>query len=99
MRPATSDPGAKACYGVEARESSSTAPEYVVSHDPEDPAFYSTCYVRERNVTWLPRVAGKEEPLREARWRFQNHCLDCGNYHENRVRGTGGGAGVPHAFN
>ena len=47
------------CYGVEAQvhEDSST-PEYIIADDPEDPIFYSTCYVRERSVGFKP-IGGK----------------------------------------
>ena len=46
---------AMVCYGVIARafEDEST-PEFVITDDPLDPKFYSTCYVRERAVTFLP---------------------------------------------
>ena len=44
-----------ACYGVEARtHHDESAPEFIVSLDPADPIFYSTCYVRERAVEFDP---------------------------------------------
>lgn len=79
-RPDSVTPGARACYGVEAREMTSTTPEYIVTSDPEDPIFYSTCYVREPNIKWL----GREPQAPPSRWRYQNHCLDCSVYHENK---------------
>lgn len=43
------------CYGVEAQvHADSSTPEYIVSHDPSDPIFYSTCYVRERAIEFEP---------------------------------------------
>ena len=43
------------CYGVEAQvHTDSSTPEYIISEDPEDPIFYSTCYVRERSVGFKP---------------------------------------------
>lgn len=45
-------PNQLACYGVIARAQTSTVPEYVISHDPADPIFYSSCLVRERNMEW-----------------------------------------------
>jgi hypothetical protein len=47
------------CYGVEARiAKDSSTPEYVITDDPLDPVFYSTCYVRESAIDFLP-LAGE----------------------------------------
>lgn len=35
-----------------------STPEFVISEDPMNPIFYSTCYVRERAVTFLPPPKG-----------------------------------------
>ena len=50
------------CYGVEAVASDALKPEYEVSNDPEDPGFYSTCFSRESNVTWLPMDSNPQPP-------------------------------------
>jgi hypothetical protein len=52
----TSDPeDTVVCYGIEAQvHKDSSTPEYVVSNDPSDPIFYSTCYVRERAIDFDP---------------------------------------------
>lgn len=43
------------CYGVVARTMvDASTPEYVITADPADPIFYSTCYVRDRAVTFAP---------------------------------------------
>jgi len=41
------------CYGIEAIDATETNPEYRISSDPEDPAFYSTCYERETEHIWI----------------------------------------------
>lgn len=69
------------CYGVEARQSGPTSPEYIISLDPEDPIFYSTCYVRNPNVIWLP-IAGQQASTAE-RWRFNGRCLTCESFQRN----------------
>lgn len=69
------------CYGVHAREQTQTTPEFIISNDPEDPIFYGTCYSREFNITWLGIDQDAPSP---SRWRFNNHCMDCGVYHANK---------------
>lgn len=57
---ATTDDDTVVCYGVEAQVAADTStPEYVISHDPEDSIFYSTCYVRERSVGFEPPPGGQ----------------------------------------
>jgi hypothetical protein len=68
------------CYGVEARPQTATSPEFITTSDPEDPVFYSTCYVRERNVTWLD-IEKTAPPM--PGWRFNRKCLDCDTYQRN----------------
>lgn len=71
------------CYGVEARASDATKPEFVISTDPEDPIFYSSCYVRERNIQWVaPVVPPPPPPL--PRSHFSNKCLECASFERNR---------------
>jgi len=74
------------CYGVRPRELTATQPEYVISLDPEDPIFYSTCYVRERNITWLDVAAGFTAT--PPRWRFNGRCLDCVAFNTNQELGN-----------
>jgi len=67
------------CYGVRARVPTETDPEFVTTNDPEDPIFYSTCYVREKEVRWLRHI----EPEADTRWRFNGRCVDCDCVTEN----------------
>lgn len=71
------------CYGLEARQSAPTTPEYLISTDPEDPIFYSTCYVRNPNIVWLPLV--NPQPTVTERWRFDGRCITCESFQRNRA--------------
>jgi hypothetical protein len=62
------------CYGVAARDQTTTTPQYSVVTDPEDPVFYSTCFVRAPNVTWLDSTP----PPPDDQWRYgSGDCLAC----------------------
>ena len=51
----TNGTAAYVCYGVSARKHvDSSTPEYIITNDPLDSIFYSTCYVRERAVVFEP---------------------------------------------
>lgn len=68
------------CYGVRPKlELPPTKPEYIVVQDPEDPKFYSTCYVREKNITWI----ALDKPSEIKPWSFNGQCIDCKNYQKN----------------
>merc|ERR1712048_1541709 len=59
--PKANDPPQLVCYGVEARtHSDASTPEFIISNDPMDPIFYSTCYVCERAVSFLPPPDGSQ---------------------------------------
>ena len=82
--PAPAD--SKVCYGVHARTAQSLPiplMEFVTSDDPEDPVFYSTCYVREREILW--EATGNEQKPSPPKWRFGTGCLDCALYSQNKV--------------
>jgi len=70
------------CYAVEARTQTETAPEITITDDPMDPAFYSTCYVREQDIAWRP-PAIKSTPAKP-KWEYNGQCLDCDTYERNR---------------
>lgn len=49
------------CYGVEARaHKDASTPEFIISKDPADPIFYSTCYVREFAIEFLPPPGSRD---------------------------------------
>ena len=70
-----------ACYAVQARDQTSTAPEYIVTTDPHDPVFYSTCYVKSERVEWLP-LQNVEQPVKPE-FIFGGNCLECSSYRAN----------------
>ena len=54
-----------------------------MSEDPEDSVFYSSCFVREKNITWLPPY--KPIPKKKPAWGFpvNGFCLACESYNES----------------
>ena len=58
-----------------------TKPEFVVSNDPEDPTYYSTCYVRETERIWLPM--DPTEPVVD--WKAHDKCIDCDSFYASQV--------------
>ena len=40
------------CFGIDTIDGTSIIPKYVISDDPEDPIFHSTCYYRENGRLW-----------------------------------------------
>ena len=92
-----------ACYGVQLRpppaandpnvliEAKKHAMQLVVDN-PEDPIFYSTCFVRALIKSWLPLERNADATAREAvstegLWRFANgqYCLACDSYKANHL--------------
>lgn len=74
-----SDPDDYVCYGVIPREQTETAPEFMVVQDPDDPIFYSTCYVREKRVKWV----GLEITPQIPPWHYNGKCIGCDSYERN----------------
>ena len=75
------DPNKMIGYALEQAEPTQTRPPYIISNDPEDPVFYSTCYIFKSGVQWLPTV--KQEVKRD--WAFNTQCLSCDNYETNEA--------------
>ena len=74
------------CYGVIprlARTLPTPLMEYIVSQDPEDPVYYSTCYVREPKRLWIkPPWTQKPTP---PMWRLNGQCLSCDSFDSAKV--------------
>ena len=84
MTVTSEDPDQLVCYAVEGRISTTTQPEYITTDDPEDPAFYSTCYVRGPILTWLPPQIAT--PVPPAKWNLgEGMCLDCDSFRATRL--------------
>jgi len=80
--PLMSEPGMRACYGLVPREATEAKPKFYTTSDPQDPAFYSTCYERIPNTQW--RTLPDQKPiLPHPRWHYNGMCLDCENYRQN----------------
>jgi hypothetical protein len=71
-----------ACYGVEARVQKDVEPEFIITDDPLDPKFYSSCWVREEIVDFLP-PQGHAAPPTESPWKFDGVCVDCESWFAN----------------
>jgi len=67
------------CVALEPADQTAVLAEYELSEDPEDPAYYSTCYARELALVWLPTPP----VVPEQRWRFPTRCLTCKDYEGN----------------
>ncbi len=77
--PSSPSASAKLCYGVLAREARSLPTplmEYRVSEDPNDPVFYSTCYIRERSREWIPQAFHNLKPV-ATDFVLETTCLSC----------------------
>lgn len=70
------------CYGVAAVDQSPATPEIRISADPEDPVFYSTCLMREKELSFLAPEAG-ELKLPPEPYVFEDKCLECENFKDN----------------
>lgn len=64
------------CYGLNPYRDQDfqTTDDYVISTDPRDPGFYSTCWVRLAPGGFLPSPAPVTPP---PVWRVGKKCLDC----------------------
>jgi hypothetical protein len=69
------------CYGVHSPEFSEANPEYHTTNDPEDPIFYATGLVRERDLVVLPPLV--QDTVTEEPYLFNGQCLPCDVYQSN----------------
>lgn len=79
--PKVVDPSKMVGYTLEQAEPTQTRPPYVLSQDPEDPIFYSTCYVYKSGVQWLPTIKQSVD----GDWAFSTQCLECSAYRANEA--------------
>ena len=81
----------KICFGVLARTARSLPTplmEYQVSDDPNDPVYYSTCYVREPKRLWQLQKWHIEKPIPKS-FRLETTCLSCTSYAEsNKIQNS-----------
>jgi len=64
------------CYGLQPYRDQDfqTVEDYVITTDPTDPGFYSTCWVRLAPGGFLPSPAPAKEPVA---WQTGDKCLSC----------------------
>eukprot|EP00947_MAST-08B_sp_MAST-8B-sp1_P002111 g2111.t1 len=67
---------------------------YTVSHDPEDPVFYSTCFERESDWVFkdnppCPQCARRApKAADEGTWRFGDRCVSCADAQKDGARSS-----------
>ena len=85
------------CYGLEARPvpapddpdllaGAKLHPRQIVVDNPEDPVFWSTCYERLVEKTWLPlesESGSSEQRMVDFAFLNNTRCLDCASVREN----------------
>ena len=71
------------CYRVQARAPSDVFKSFQISHDPESPTFYSTCYIRQAVVQmdvkseWWATTSSDKNEESTSPWEFEDRCLSC----------------------
>jgi len=65
------------CYYLKAREPSDIAPDFYVTQDPDEPAFYSTCWKRLPESTFATPPPEDETEKESPPFLFGNKCVDC----------------------
>jgi len=71
------------CWGVEGRpEETLPIPknEYTISSDPEDPIFYSTCYLKQNDWRW--ESTGRKQRQTSTPWKYEDRCLNCDDHRQ-----------------
>ena len=61
------------CFALTPRAFSTTYDQYYVTDDPEDPAYYSTCYIQ-NNANVFPGYTINTNK-QYVPWRTNDHCL------------------------
>jgi hypothetical protein len=74
------------CYALLSRTPTELLSEYVVSEDPEDPIFYGTCYYKQEYIKMIGYPIDRNEAPKPDKWRFNQKCLTCENYEENKLK-------------
>jgi len=82
---ANPSPNKYMCFSVMPADFTDTTDEYVVSKDPDDPVFYSTCYYRYRGNVFPGYTDSVDPTITPGPWRFGLHCLDCVSQATNEV--------------
>mmetsp|Transcript_7216 Transcript_7216/g.8152 ORF Transcript_7216/g.8152 Transcript_7216/m.8152 type:complete len:1138 (-) Transcript_7216:198-3611(-) len=68
------------CFGVTPRQPNNTFSEWTVSMDPQDPVFYSTCYLKQASYLFeqafeeVDTDSTKQNPIP---WHYGGKCISC----------------------
>jgi hypothetical protein len=73
-KPGNNDPATHICYPLRSRNGSALDFEYWATTDPEDPAFYSTCYHRKKPKLGFMAPESSFDPVD---WEYRGKCLSC----------------------
>ena len=86
------------CYGLQAREvpaandpnvlaETKKHPMQIVTDNPEDPIYYSSCLVREVERVWMPVLSDEGDGAAQHAWFWKDRgqCLACESYTQNYV--------------
>eukprot|EP01129_Flabellula_baltica_P000570 TRINITY_DN10557_c0_g1_i1.p1 TRINITY_DN10557_c0_g1~~TRINITY_DN10557_c0_g1_i1.p1 ORF type:complete len:987 (-),score=258.71 TRINITY_DN10557_c0_g1_i1:69-3005(-) len=79
------------CYDLGARIATATEGEYIISNDPRDPVFYSTCYIQNNKIKFIGYDDVTPSEI-YVPWRFGDKCLSC----EDHARIKSSNYLVPH---
>eukprot|EP00948_MAST-09A_sp_MAST-9A-sp1_P001837 g1837.t1 len=71
------------CYVVKTRKPTMIRAAYTIVSDPKDPAFYSTCFIRTKALSFLPAEAVEPQDS-SSKYIFGEKCLRCCNAEFNR---------------
>jgi len=72
--------GTRVAYGVQPRLPNNTHSMYSVTDDPEDPLFFSTCFIRKPQWKFdltLEAVTNSTPTVIPPPWAFSDRCVDC----------------------
>lgn len=73
-KPANNDPATHMCFPLLSREGNELDFEYWATTDPEDPAFYSTCWSRKKaRAGFTPPPSTFDAPD----WEYRGQCVSC----------------------
>eukprot|EP01129_Flabellula_baltica_P013277 TRINITY_DN6131_c0_g1_i1.p1 TRINITY_DN6131_c0_g1~~TRINITY_DN6131_c0_g1_i1.p1 ORF type:complete len:1020 (+),score=191.04 TRINITY_DN6131_c0_g1_i1:8-3067(+) len=64
------------CYDLSPRSRTQTEDVYILSDDPEDPVFYSTCYVMNNKKVFVGYETVESAP-QSVEWRYGEYCISC----------------------
>jgi hypothetical protein len=74
-----------ACIPIMARAATDTEDEFIISDDPEDPVFYSSCYLISAPRTFIG-ITPETDEVQPDNWRHHGECISCEDFAQNPVK-------------